>query len=283
MRVLVTGANGQLGQEFKNNVSNSNHKFYFTNVSELDITKKKEILDYVTIHKIELIINCAAYTNVDNAEINKRQAIKVNSDAVKNLIEICEEKKLKMIHFSTDYVYNSDNLNPINEGSNINPINYYGISKREGERIIEKSSSDSIIIRISWLYSMYGNNFVKNMIQKGENGDKIYVINDQFGCPTYSKDLVDCTLNIIDSNKFNKHKVYNFSNEGFTNWFEFTKKIFELKKITCDIVPVDSNSYETTATRPKFSVTDKSRIKDIFNLKIRSWDEALEEFIVNYQ
>ena len=283
MRVLVTGANGQLGQEFKNNVSNSNHKFYFTNVSELDITKKKEILDYVTIHKIELIINCAAYTNVDNAEINKRQAIKVNSDAVKNLIEICEEKKLKMIHFSTDYVYNSDNLNPINEGSNINPINYYGISKREGERIIEKSSSDSIIIRISWLYSMYGNNFVKNMIQKGENGDKIYVINDQFGCPTYSKDLVDCTINIIDSNKFNKHKVYNFSNEGFTNWFEFTKKIFELKKITCDIVPVDSNSYETTATRPKFSVTDKSRIKDIFNLKIRSWDEALEEFIYNYK
>ena len=282
MRVLVTGANGRLGQEFKNNVSNSNHKFYFTNVSELDITKKKEILDYVTIHKIELIINCAAYTNVDNAEINKRQAIKVNSDAVKNLIEICEEKKLKMIHFSTDYVYNSDNLNPINEGSNINPINYYGISKREGERIIEKSSSDSIIIRISWLYSMYGNNFVKNMIQKGENGDKIYVINDQFGCPTYSKDLVDCTINIIDSNKFNKHKVYNFSNEGFTNWFEFTKKIFELKKITCDIVPVDSNSYETTATRPKFSVTDKSRIKDIFNILIRSWDEALEEFIINY-
>ena len=282
MRVLVTGANGQLGQEFKNNVSNSNHKFYFTNVSELDITKKKEILDYVTIHKIELIINCAAYTNVDNAEINKRQAIKVNSDAVKNLIEICEEKKLKMIHFSTDYVYNSDNLNPINEGSNINPINYYGISKREGERIIEKSSSDSIIIRISWLYSMYGNNFVKNMIQKGENGDKIYVINDQFGCPTYSKDLVDCTINIIDSNKFNKHKVYNFSNEGFTNWFEFTKKIFELKKITCDIIPVDSNSYKTTATRPKLSFTDKSRIKDIFNITIRSWDEALEEFIINY-
>ena len=283
MRILVTGANGQLGQEFKNNVSNSNHKFYFTNVNELDITKKKEILDYVTIYKIELIINCAAYTNVDDAEINKRQAIKVNLDAVKNLIEICEEKKLKMIHFSTDYVYNSDNLNPINEDSYINPINYYGISKREGERIIEKSLSDSIIIRISWLYSMYGNNFVKNMIQKGENGDKIYVINDQFGCPTYSKDLVDCTLNIIDSNKFNKHKIYNFSNEGFTNWFEFTKKIFELKKITCDVLPVDSNSYKTTATRPKFSVTNKSRIKDIFNLKIRSWDEALEEFIVNYQ
>ena len=187
-----------------------------------------------------------------------------------------------MIHFSTDYVYNSDNLNPIKEDSNINPINFYGISKREGEKIIEKSSSDSIIIRTSWLYSMYGNNFVKTMIKNGENADKVYVINDQFGCPTYSKDLVDCTLNIIASNKFNKHKVYNFSNEGFTNWYEFTKKIFELKKITCDIIPVDSNNYKTTAIRPKFSVTDKSRIKDIFNITIRNWDEALKEFIINY-
>ena len=156
----------------------------------------------------------------------------------------------------------------------------YGAS---GEKIIEKSASDSIIIRTSWLYSMYGNNFVKTMIKKGEKGEKIYVINDQFGCPTYSKDLVDCTLNIIVSNKLNKYKVYNFSNEGFTNWYEFTKKIFELKKITCDVIPIDSNSYKTTATRPKFSVTDKSRIKDIFNLKIRSWDEALEEFIYNYK
>ena len=283
MRILVTGANGQLGQEFKNNVSNSDHEFYFTIENELDITKKKEILDCVTVYKIELIINCAAYTNVNDAETNKRQAIEVNIDAVRNLVEVCEEKKIKMIHFSTDYVYNSDNLNPINEDSNINPINYYGISKREGEKIIEKSSSDSIIIRTSWLYSMYGNNFVKTMIKKGEKGQKIYVINDQFGCPTYSKDLVDCTLNIIVSNKLNKYKVYNFSNEGYTNWYDFTKKIFELKKITCDILPVDSNSYKTTATRPKFSVTDKSRIKDIFNLKIRSWDEALEEFIVNYQ
>jgi len=282
MRILVTGASGQLGQEFKNNVSNSDHEFYFSDENELDITKRRKILEYVTIHKIDSIINCAAYTNVNQSETNKKQAIKVNVDGVRNLVEVCEEKKLKMIHFSTDYVYNSDNLNPINEDSKINPINYYGISKREGERIIEKSSSDSIIIRTSWLYSMHGNNFVKTMIKKGENSDKVYVINDQFGCPTYSKDLVDCTLNIVASNKFNKHKVYNFSNEGFTNWYEFTKKIFELKKITCDIIPVDSNSYKTTATRPKFSVTDKSRIKDIFNITIRSWDEALEEFIINY-
>ena len=281
MRILVTGSNGQLGQEFKNNVSNSDHEFYFTDENELNITKKKEILDYVIIHKIELIINCAAYTNVNSAETNKRQAIKVNSDAVRNLVEVCEKKKIKMIHFSTDYVYNSDNLNPINEDSNINPINYYGISKREGEKIIEKSSSDSIIIRTSWLYSMYGNNFVKTMIKKGENGEKIYVINDQFGCPTYSKDLVDCTLKIIASNKLNKHKVFNFSNEGYTSWYDFTKKIFELKKLNCSIIPVDSENYKSIAKRPKYSVTDKSRIKDTFNINIRNWEDALQEFITN--
>ncbi len=283
MRILVTGTNGQLGQEFKNNESNSDHEFYFTDENELDITKKKEILDYVTIYKIELIINCAAYTNVNDAETNKRQAIKVNLDAVRNLVEVCEEKKLKMIHFSTDYVYNSNNLDPVKENSNISPVNYYGFSKREGEKIIEKSSSDSIIIRTSWLYSMYGSNFVKTMIKKGEFSDKVFVINDQFGCPTYSKDLVDCTIHIIASNKFKKHKVYNFSNEGFTNWYDFTKKIFELKRIKSKVYPVDSNNYKTKAVRPKYSITDKSRIKDIFNINIRKWEDALEEFIINYK
>ena len=281
MRILVTGANGQLGKEFKNNVSKSDYKFYFTDKNELDVINKNHILNYVSYNQIDLIINCAAYTNVDKSEINKKLAIKVNCDAVKNLIEICEEKKLKMIHFSTDYVYNSDNINPIKENSNINPINYYGISKREGEKIIEKSSTDSIIIRTSWLYSIHGNNFVKTMIKKGGNRDKVYLINDQFGCPTYSKDLVDCTLNIIASNKFNKHKVYNFSNEGYTNWYEFTKKIFELKKINCEIIPVNSTHYKSIAKRPQYSVTDKSRIRDIFNIIIRTWDKALEEFITN--
>ena len=283
MRILVTGSNGQLGKEFKNNTSNSDHEFYFTDKKELDITKKKEILDSVTNYKIELIINCAAYTNVNDAETNKRQAIKINLDAVRNLVEVCEEKKIKMIHFSTDYVYSSDNLSPIDEESNINPINYYGISKREGEKIIEKSSSDSIIIRTSWLYSMYGNNFVKTMIEKGENQEKIYVINDQFGCPTYSKDLVECTLNIIVSNKLNNYKVYNFSNEGYTNWYDFTKKIFELKKINCPIIAVSSDKYKSIANRPKYCITDKSRIKDIFNITIREWDKALEEFIMSYK
>ena len=130
---------------------------------------------------------------------------------------------------------------------------------------------------------MYGNNFVKTMIKKGENQEKIYVINDQFGCPTYSKDLVECTLNIIVSKKLNNYKVYNFSNEGYTNWYDFTKKIFELKKINCPIIAVNSDKYKSVANRPKYCITDKSRIKNIFNITIRNWNEALEEFIINYK
>ena len=279
MRILVTGSNGQLGQEFKNNVSNSDHEFYFAVKSELDITKKNEILNYTIKNKIDFIINCAAFTHVNESETNKKEAIEVNVNAVKNLVEVCEEKKIKMIHFSTDYVYNSKNLIPLSENSKTNPINYYGFSKREGEKIIEKSPSDSIIIRTSWLYSIYGNNFVKTIIQKAENGEKIYVINDQFGCPTYSKDLVDCILNIIISKKINKYKIYNFSNEGYTNWYDFAKKIFELKKINYPITAVSSNKYKSIANRPKYSITDKSRIKDIFNIDIRKWEDALEEYI----
>ena len=172
-------------------------------------------------------------------------------------------------------------VNPIKEDSNINPINYYGFSKREGEKIIEKSLSDSIIIRTSWLYSMYGSNFVKTMIKKGDNGEKIYVINDQFGCPTYAKDLVNVILSIVDSGIKPKYKVYNFSNEGYTNWYDFTKKIFELKKLDCSINPVDSENYRSIARRPKYSVLDKSRIKDTFNINIRNWEDALQELINN--
>ena len=281
MNILVTGANGQLGQQFKNNTTESDFEFYFADENELDITNKNDILNYISDYKINYILNCAAYTDVNGSESNKDLAIKINSEGIKNLVEICEEQKLKMIHFSTDYVYNSNNINPIKEDSNINPLNYYGFSKREGEKIIEKSLSDSIIIRTSWLYSMYGNNFVKTMIKKGDNGEKIYVINDQFGCPTYAKDLVNVILSIIDSGLKPKYKVYNFSNEGYTNWYDFTKKIFELKKLNCSIIPVNSENYRSIARRPKYSVLDKSRIKDTFNINIRNWEDALQEFITN--
>ena len=283
MNILVTGANGQLGQEFKNNSKKSDFDFYFTDESELDITNKNDILNYTSNYQFKYILNCAAYTDVDGSESNKKLALKVNSLGVKNLVEVCEEKKIKMIHFSTDYVYNSKSINPIIEDSNIDPINFYGFSKREGEKFIENSLSESIVIRTSWLYSNYENNFVKTMIDKGKNGDELYIVNDQFGCPTYAKDLVNVILGMLNSKVKPKNKIYNYSNEGFTNWYDFAKKIFELKRINCQIMPVDSENYKTIAKRPKYSVTDKSRIKDIFNISVRNWEDALKEFIFNYK
>jgi dTDP-4-dehydrorhamnose reductase len=283
MKILVTGASGQLGQVFKNNITKSDFDFYFANENELDITNKDEVLNYITNNQINFILNCAAYTDVDGSELNKELALKVNSFGVKNLVEVCEEKKIKMIHFSTDYVYNSKSINPIIEDSNIDPINFYGFSKREGEKFIENSLSESIVIRTSWLYSNYENNFVKTMIDKGKNGDELYIVNDQFGCPTYAKDLVNVILGMLNSKFKPKNKIYNYSNEGFTNWYDFAKKIFELKRINCQIMPVDSENYKTIAKRPKYSVTDKSRIKDIFNISVRNWEDALKEFIFNYK
>tara|TARA_Y200000002_G_scaffold187337_1_gene154667 strand:+ start:299 stop:1150 length:852 start_codon:yes stop_codon:yes gene_type:complete len=283
MKILVTGASGQLGQVFKNNITKSDFDFYFANENELDITSKDDVLNYITNNQINFILNCAAYTDVDGSELNKELALKVNSFGVKNLVEVCEEKKIKMIHFSTDYVYNSKSINPIIEDSNIDPINFYGFSKREGEKFIENSLSESIVIRTSWLYSNYENNFVKTMIDKGKNGDELYIVNDQFGCPTYAKDLVNVILGMLNSKVKPKNKIYNYSNEGFTNWYDFAKKIFELKRINCKIMPVDSENYKTIAKRPKYSVTDKSRIKDIFNISVRNWEDALKEFIFNYK
>lgn len=282
MKILVLGGKGQLGQEFKNHFIKSDHKFYLTDLNELDITKKDDVLNFVNNNQISFILNCAAYTDVNGSESNKKLALKINSLGVKNLVQVCEEKKVKMIHFSTDYVYNSKSLNPIKEDSDINPINYYGFSKREGEKYIENSSSESIIIRTSWLYSKYKNNFVKTIINKGINNDQIHVVNDQFGCPTYAKDLVDVVLRILDSNKIRTYKIYNFSNEGFTNWYDFAKKILQLKQINSRVLATNSSDFKTIAKRPKFSVTDKSRIKKVFNITIRSWEKALEEFIFNF-
>ncbi len=282
MRILVTGSNGQLGRQFKED--KNIFKFYFTDITTLDITDKNKISSFIGEKKIDLILNCAAYTDVSGSESNQKLAINVNSYGVKNLVEICEEKKIKMIHFSTDYVYNSNSIIPIHEENNINPLNFYAFSKREGEKFIENSPSETIIIRTSWLYSSFGKNFVKKILDLAKKQSTVEVVNDQYGCPTYAKDLVDAVFSIINSNSiFGKSfKVYNFSNEGYTNWYEFTLKIFNLKKINCKVNPIKSSQFKSSAKRPKYSVTDKSRIKKDFNIKIRHWEDSLEEFILNY-
>ena len=282
MNVLITGSNGQLGQEIRRLCVNKKNKF-FTDFDVIDITKKKQILDFINLKYISFIINCAAFTDVRKAELNKKNALMVNSDGVKNLTEICEKKKIKMIHISTDYIYNGKNLNPIKEKDFVDPQNYYGFTKREGEKYIENSKSESIVIRTSWLYSKFGNNFVNTIIKNCHDKEKIEVVNDQYGCPTYAKDLAEAVMKILESNKRidEDGKIFNYSNEGSTSWFNFARKIVELYKSKLEVVPVNSDYLHDEVKRPKFTITCKNKITKSFELKINNWDKSLNYYIIN--
>jgi dTDP-4-dehydrorhamnose reductase len=283
LRILITGYKGQLGQEFYRIKNSSKHEFLFTDLQQLNICSVNSINSYLNDKKIDCIINCAAYTDVRKAEIEKHKALNINSIGVKNLVAYCEANNIKLIHFSTDYVYNSLNKKPINEDELIDPQNYYGHSKREGEKHIENSKSESIVIRTSWLYSKYGNNFVNTIISKSKIKENLKVTSDQFGCPTYAKDLAEAVMQIIDSkDRIDKEaKVFNYSNEGSTNWFNFAKKILLLYGSESKIEPVNSKFFKDDVKRPKFSITSKQKIIDTFNLEIDNWDSSLTNYIIN--
>ena len=283
MRLLITGSNGQLGQEFYRIKSLSKHKFLFTDYNKFNICSIDSINSYMSNIKVDCIINCAAYTDVRKAEVEREKAFDVNSNGVKNLVAYCEENNIKLIHFSTDYVYNSNNSKPINEEEFIDPQNYYGFSKREGEKHIENSKNESIVIRTSWLYSKYGNNFVNTIINKSKTEENIKVINDQFGCPTYAKDLAEAVIKILEIDKRldEKAKIFNYSNIESTNWFNFAKKILLLYCSDKIIEPVDSEYFKDEVKRPKFSITSKQKIIDTFNIEINNWDKSLADYITN--
>ena len=281
--ILVTGCNGQLGSEFRNlELKYPEFKFFFKDLN-LDISNKKGLEDFIVNHKINIVLNTAAYTNVNKAELEKEKADLVNSFAIKNLVELSEKYYCKLIHFSTDYVYNGLDSKPIDENSPKKPINYYGISKRNGEIYIEKSNSESIIIRTSWLYSSYGNNFVNTIYNKAKKESEIQVVNDQYGCPTHAKDLAFDTMNIITSKlKLDfDGKVYNYSNIGSTNWSDFGKKILEYSEQDCEINEVSSSFFKSAVKRPKYSITSKDKIISNFNLKIPTWEESLKTYIIS--
>ncbi len=282
--ILVTGCDGQLGSEFIDLAyMYPNLNFFFKN-KELDITFKKEIEYFLKENNINFIINTAAYTDVNKAEVERDKADLINEKGLKNLVELSEKYNCRLIHYSTDYVYNGKDKIPISENEKVNPLNYYGISKRNGEMFIEKSKVESIVIRTSWLYSNFGNNFVNSVLKKIDNKEKIFVVNDQFGCPTYARDLALDTIKIINSKiKLDiRGKIYNYSNLGYTNWSDFAKKIIELLDIDYKVHDVPSNFFKTIADRPKFSITDKSKIINVFNLKIQKWDESLKTYLTNF-
>ena len=283
MRILITGSKGQLGQEFNRLKSSSKHEFLFTDLYQLNICSIDSINSYMSDKKVDCIINCAAYTDVRKAEVEREKAFDVNSNGVKNLVAYCEENNMKLIHFSTDYVYNGDTINPIHEEEFVDPQNYYGFSKREGEKHIENSKSESIVIRTSWLYSKYGNNFVNTIINKSKTKENLKVISDQFGYPTYAKDLAEAVIKILEIDKRldEKAKIFNYSNIESTNWFNFAKKILLLYGSEKIIEPVDSEYFKDEVKRPKFSITSKQKIIDTFNLEINNWDSSLANYIIN--
>ncbi|WP_150464009.1 dTDP-4-dehydrorhamnose reductase [Francisella sp. XLW-1] len=285
MNVLITGSNGQLGSELKELVSNSkleiqNHTFIFADSKLLDITDHQAVKKFIVDNDIKFIINCAAYTAVDKAETDIEMADKINHLAVANIAKIAKEYDIKLVHVSTDYVFDGHNYRPYLEGDQTNPQGVYGASKLAGEQaILDINPKDSIIIRTSWVYSYYGNNFVKTMLRLGRERDSLGVIYDQVGTPTYAKDLAKAILDILPKIQNSKFKIYNYSNEGVTSWYDFAKEIMSIAKLDCQINPIETVDYPTPAKRPHYSVLNKSKIKFDFDIKILYWKDSLKDCI----
>ena len=285
MRILVTGSNGQLGSEINEIKDNYfNFKFFFEDLPELDICDYELLKSYVLNNKINVIINCAAYTSVDKAENEKNKAQDVNVNGVRNIIDVLSNVNGKLIHISTDYVFDGNNSQPYKESDPISPIGIYGETKRAGELVVLNSNIDSIVIRTSWLYSSFGSNFVKTMLKLGNKRMTLDVISDQIGTPTYARDLAKVCLEILSStNKENINKngkIYHYSNEGVASWYDFAVLIMQIAKLDCKVNPIQTKDYPTLAKRPLYSVLNKKKIKKDFKIQIPDWEESLKECII---
>lgn len=278
--ILVTGGTGQLGQCLKSLKSDKSILFYGSN--ELDITHFERLRSVVSKVKPKYIINCAAYTQVDKAESEPERTFSINTEGAKNLALIAKEYNIDLIHISTDYVFNGENTTPYKETETCNPIGTYGKSKYEGEIEITNICETSIIIRTSWLYSEFANNFVKSILNHMKNKEKLGVVYDQVGSPTYAKDLARFILHIIDKNLLkNNYGIYHFCNTGITSWFDLTKEIQNIKKINCEISPIESIEYPTPAKRPSYSVLSTKKISRNFNYTIPYWKTSLLSCLQN--
>ena len=275
MNILVTGSNGQLGSEIKQIAqTEKSFQFFFTDVAELDITDIDAINTFCQENKINVIVNCAAYTAVDKAEDEPEMALLINATAVKNLAEAAKQNGAKLIHVSTDYVFDGTACTPYATDASTSPTSVYGNTKLKGEQMAMEALADAIIIRTSWLYSVYGNNFVKTMMRLGQERDSLNVVFDQIGSPTNAACLADAIIEIIRQN-CKVSGVFHFSNEGVCSWYDFAYSIMKKRNITCSLFPVDSSGFPTKATRPHYSVMDKKRIKESYNINIPHWEEAL--------
>lgn len=281
---LVTGSKGQLGQCFYSIQSEFPHyQLLFASQSEVDITQAQTLSNYLKKHPFEGIINCAAYTQVDQAEKNADTARKINSEGVRTLIQFAEAESLKLIHFSTDFVFDGIKKGEYLENDKATPLGSYGQSKREGEVFLEKGNCPSVNFRVSWLYSPFGKNFVKTIIKTCQSNTALNVVDDQFGKPTYGLDLARAVLSCLEHPDLFKYQTYHFAQGPQTTWFDFARKITQLIGSNCKVKPIPSSAYATAAKRPFNSALNTQRIENTLSLNIQPWESALEECINKIQ
>jgi dTDP-4-dehydrorhamnose reductase len=274
-RIVITGANGQLGQELRA-ASNNYPQFEFTFLTkeDLEISNDDSVKNLFSSTNPSFCINCAAYTAVDKAESEKEKAFLINGEAVGIIATACKHSNTKLIHLSTDYVFDGNSSTPLTEDDAVSPVNIYGESKLKGEQLAFENNEQTIVIRTSWVYSEFGNNFVKTMMRLMKEKESINVINDQIGSPTYAADLANAILQMISSEKFITG-IYNYSNDGRISWYEFAIAIKELINSSCKINPIPASQYPTPAKRPHFSLLDKKKIIETYNITITDWKKSL--------
>lgn len=284
MNILVTGANGQLGNEMRVVARNSADNYIFTDVAELDITDAAAVEKMVTDNDVKVIVNCAAYTNVDKAEDDREFAELLNARAVENLVQAIRRNDGVLVHVSTDYVFGgTKNNTPCREDEPANPTGVYGVTKLHGEQAIIASGCHHIIIRTAWLYSEFGKNFLKTMLDLTATKPQLKVVFDQVGSPTYAYDLALAIFDIVENRKYvDNDGIYHYSNEGVCSWFDFTKMIAEYADHTgCDIQPCHSDEFPSKVIRPSYSVLDKTKIKKTFGVAVPYWTDSLRVCMTN--
>lgn len=275
MKIVVTGASGQLGSELKDVFSRSTDEVYFLDRKQLPLDQTMIIQDILGMYEPDYIIHAGAYTAVDKAESESATAYAVNQQASEEIAQYCRLHGAKLIAISTDYVFDGNSSTPLKEDASVSPINVYGDSKLKGEQAILKWAAESIIIRTSWVYSTYGNNFVKTMLRLMKEREEISVINDQIGSPTYARDLAEAIYTIIESESWTSG-IYHYSNEGQISWYDFAEAIKEIAGLNCKIHPIATEQYPTPAKRPKFSLLDKQKIKDTYKVSVPEWRSSLQ-------
>ena len=280
--ILVTGSYGQLGSELKEIAPNyQDYNFLFKDVKDLDITNHNAVAAFIKSNNINVIINCAAYTAVDKAEEQKDVANAINHLAVANFAQIAKDKNIKLIHISTDYVFDGTNHKPYVETDTPNPKSVYGQTKLNGELAMQQiNPANSIIIRTSWVYSKFGNNFVKTMLRLAETRDEISVVADQVGTPTNAADLAEAILTILPKMINETVELFHYSNEGVCSWYDFAKAIFEIQGLTLKVNPIPSSQYPTPAERPFYSVLNKTKIKEVFKFEIPYWKDSIVSCLI---